>query len=149
MDADRHAVRGVDLSGNGITEAQIERLVRAFYSKVRTDPRLGPIFEQRLGNDWEPHLLRMIDFWSSLMLTTGRYSGRPLQKHLVLKMVRPEDFDIWLRLFNETALEIGGEDFAAAFMDKAGRVASSFKMAKFYDAASLRPAPTQPAGGAA
>ncbi len=114
-----------------ITDAQIERLVREFYVRIRTDARLGPIFEAKLHGQWEPHLLRMIDFWSSLMLTTGRYSGRPLQKHLVLKMVEPSDFDIWLRLFNESALSIGGVDFAATFMDKANRVAGSFKMAMF------------------
>lgn len=114
-----------------ITEVQIERLVREFYVKIRADERLGPIFEQKLHGQWEPHLLRMIDFWSSLMLTTGRYSGRPLQKHLVLKMVQPNDFDRWLRLFNETALSVGGADVAAAFMVKANRVAASFKMAMF------------------
>lgn len=128
-----HTIRGVDLSGTGIDEAQIERLVRDFYAKIRRDARLGPIFRHKLGDDWEPHLLRMMDFWSSLMLTTGRYSGRPLQKHLVLKTVRPEDFDIWLRLFEETALEVGGDRFAAAFMDKAQRVAASFKLAMFFD----------------
>jgi hemoglobin len=118
---------------DGIDEGQIERLVREFYVKIRADDRLGPIFERVIGDDWEPHLQVMMDFWSSLMLTTGRYSGRPLQKHLVLKMIRPSDFDIWLSLFNETAVEIGGENFAAAFMDKATRVAASFKMAMFYD----------------
>jgi len=114
-----------------ITEAQIERLVREFYVKIRADERLGPIFEEKLHGQWEPHLLQMIDFWSSLMLTTGRYSGRPLQKHLALKTVRPEDFTLWLRLFNETALSVGGEAFAAAFMAKANRVAGSFRMAMF------------------
>ena len=127
---------------DGIDEAQIEQLVRAFYAKIRAEPRLGPIFARVIGDDWEPHLRLMMDFWSSLMLTTGRYSGRPLQKHMVLKMIRPDDFDIWLRLFNETALEIGGEDFAAAFMDKAHRVAASFKMAMFFD-----PSLASPGGG--
>ena len=114
-----------------ITHVQIERLVRDFYVRIRADERLGPIFEAKLHGQWEPHLLRMIDFWSSMMLTTGAYSGRPLQKHLALKMVRPDDFDIWLRLFNESALSIGGAEFAAAFMAKANRVAASFKMAMF------------------
>lgn len=120
------------------TDAQIERLVREFYVKIRADDRLGPIFEQKLHGRWEPHLLRMIDFWSSLILSSGHYSGRPLQKHLVLKMVQPNDFDIWLRLFRETALEIGGEDFAAIFMARANRIAVSFKMAMF-DELNLAP----------
>jgi hemoglobin len=127
------SIRGIDLSGTGIDEAQIERLVRGFYAKVRADARLGPIFTERLGDDWEPHLLRMMDFWSSLMLTTGRYSGTPLRQHLTLGAVRPEDFDIWLDLFEQTAVSVGGEAFAAAFMAKAQRVAESFRMAMFAD----------------
>lgn len=125
-------MRGVDPTGNGINEQLIERLVRDFYARVRNDDRLGPIFESRIGSDWEPHLQTMISFWSSLMLTTGKYSGRPLQKHLALKMVRPEDFDIWLRLFEESAVEIGGDRVAEAFLAKANRVAASFKMAMFF-----------------
>ena len=129
----------------GITEAQIDRLVRDFYAKIRADPELAPIFERAIPGDWGPHLATMRDFWSSLMLTTGRYSGRPLQKHLVLKTVRSADFDIWLRLFNATALEVGGEAFAAAFMDKAERVAASFKAVMFYDPAAAAPVPPLPA----
>ncbi|MEO9231475.1 MAG: group III truncated hemoglobin [Devosia sp.] len=126
---------------DGITEAQIERLVREFYTRIREDDRLGPIFESKLGGQWEPHLLTMIDFWSSLMLTTGRYSGRPLQKHLALDMVQPEDFDIWLRLFRETAISVGGDNFAAAFLAKAERVAASFKMAMFDELGVASPHP--------
>ncbi|UJQ94684.1 group III truncated hemoglobin [Mariluticola halotolerans] len=123
------------------SEAQIAQLVREFYARVREDARLGPIFAQALGDDWEPHLLTMIDFWSSLMLRTGRYSGRPMQKHLALKTVRPDDFKIWLKLFNETAVSIGGPDFAKAFMERAERVAASFHAAMFYDPADDAPRP--------
>jgi hemoglobin len=137
----------IPIPRDGITEARIEQLVRQFYGKVRRDERLGPIFVRALGDDWEAHLLRMMDFWSSLMLTTGRYSGQPLQKHLPLKTVRSDDFDIWLRLFNETALEVGGEAFAAVFMSKAERVAASFRMAMFFDPATAhRPAARSNAG---
>ena len=116
----------------GITEPMIERLVRDFYARVRADDRLGPIFLDALGDDWEEHLHTMMDFWSSLMLTTGRYSGRPLQKHLALRpVVDPSDFEIWLRLFRQTAHEVAGAAGAAAFIDKAERVARSFRMAMF------------------
>jgi len=122
-----------------ITEAMIEELVRTFYARVRQDPRLGPIFMKALGEDWEEHLLLLIDFWSSLMLTTGRYSGRPLQKHLALQGVTPADFDIWLRLFEGAALDVTTPEIAAAFLEKAERVARSFKAAMFYNPADDRP----------
>ena len=122
-----------------ITEAMIEELVRTFYARVRQDPRLGPIFMKALGEDWEEHLLLLIDFWSSLMLTTGRYSGRPLQKHLALQGVTPADFDIWLRLFEGALLDVTTPEIAAAFFEKAERVARSFKAAMFYNPADDRP----------
>jgi hemoglobin len=126
-------------SREGITEALIETLVRRFYARVRKDPRLGPIFMEKLGEDWEAHLLLLMDFWSSLMLITGRYSGRPLQKHLALNGVKSEDFAIWLGLFSETLHEVTTPEIAAAFMEKAERVARSFQAAMFYDPALDRP----------
>jgi hemoglobin len=115
-----------------IDEAMIERLVRRFYGRVRADARLGPIFATALGEDWEPHLLKMMDFWSSVMLTTGRYSGQPMQVHTALRGVVPADFDIWLRLFETTAEEECGPA-AGAFVFKALRVADSLKRGMFYD----------------
>jgi hemoglobin len=120
-------------NANGISEEMIVRLVRAFYARIRQDQRLGPIFASALGPDWEPHLLRMIDFWSSLMLLTGRYSGSPLRKHVALEGITREDFRRWLALFEETAREVCTERSAAAFMFKATRAARSFQMAMFDD----------------
>lgn len=47
-------------------QAMIERLVRTFYTRVRDDARLSPVFAARIA-DWEPHLARMCDFWSSVI----------------------------------------------------------------------------------
>ena len=33
-------------------------------------------------NSWPVHLAKMYDFWSSVMLTTGRYKGNPLGVHM-------------------------------------------------------------------
>jgi hemoglobin len=58
----------------GIDAAMIERLVRAFYKSARRDPLIGPIFERHV-RDWDAHLARMCDFWSSVALMSGRYHG--------------------------------------------------------------------------
>ena len=92
------------IARTGIDEAMIERLVRTFYGKIRKDPLLGPVFETRIA-DWEPHLKRMCAFWSSVALTSGVYSGRPMEKHLPLP-VDARHFDRWLALFNDTAREV-------------------------------------------
>ena len=70
----RVTITGEIVSQTGLNEATIERLVRKFYADVRRDPILGPIFDDRIS-DWEPHLQRMCEFWSSLMLMSGRYHG--------------------------------------------------------------------------
>lgn len=113
-------------------EAEIDRLVRAFYMRIRADAVLGPIFNGAIGDNWEPHLLKMIDFWSSVMLTTGRYKGQPMLAHLRLKQVTPQHFDRWLTLFRETAEEICAPETAERFMEKAGRIAESLQLGMFF-----------------
>lgn len=66
------------MSSDVITEDSIKDLVDRFYAKVHNDSQLGPVFNRAIGEndqDWEPHLERMYAFWSSVMLTSGRYHG--------------------------------------------------------------------------
>ena len=110
----------------GITEAMIERLVRAFYDKVRTDPMLAPVFDARI-RDWEPHLQRMCEFWSSVALMSGRYHGKPMVNHQPLP-VDAAHFDRWLDLFETTAYEVCPPEAAAHFVERARRIASSLEL---------------------
>ena len=110
----------------GIDEPMIEVLVRRFYEKVVADALLGPIFETRI-RDWEPHLKRMCEFWSSVALMTGRYHGTPMTRHLSLP-VDAEHFDRWLALFEETAREICPAKAAEHFIERARRIAESLEM---------------------
>jgi hemoglobin len=131
MDADHPASRRADVTADvvqrtGIDEAMIERLVRRFYDKVRGDPLLGPVFAARIA-DWEPHLLRMTDFWSSVALMSGRYHGRPMEKHMKLP-VDAEHFDRWLALFQETAGEVCPPAAACHFIERAQRIAESLEL---------------------
>jgi hemoglobin len=110
----------------GITEAMIERLVRAFYAKVRSDPVLAPVFEARIS-DWEPHLNQMCAFWSSVALMTGRYHGTPMVKHMPLP-IDADHFDRWLGLFELTAREICPGEAEAHFVERAHRIAASLEL---------------------
>jgi hemoglobin len=110
----------------GITEAMIERLVHAFYAKVRSDPVLAPVFEARIA-DWEPHLAQMCAFWSSVALMTGRYHGTPMVKHMPLP-VDADHFDRWLALFEQTARDICPPEAAAHFIERARRIAASLEL---------------------
>jgi len=122
-----------------ISEDMVRQLVHAFYVKVRDDATLGPIFARVIGEDWGPHLAKMCDFWSSVMLMSGRYKGNPMIAHMRLKMVRPEHFAHWLQLFRATALEECPPPIAVQFIARADNIARSLQLGMFY-----RPAPEKP-----
>jgi hemoglobin len=106
-----------------ITEPMITALVHGFYERVLHDEMLGPIFRERLGHRWDEHLATMVGFWSSVALSTGRYSGKPHVAHQSLGLA-PEHFQRWLVHFEQTATEVCG-DAASFFVDRAYRISDS------------------------
>ena len=115
-----------------VSEYGIRKLVDAFYTKVRLDPELAPIFARAIPGDWQPHLTKMYAFWSSVMLTTGRYKGNPVVKHLVIQGIQPHLFERWLALFDETCHELFEDGVSDVFRSKAVRIAESLELALFY-----------------
>ena len=115
-----------------ITEEALGRLVGRFYARVREDDLLGPVFNGAIG-DWPEHLERLQAFWSSVMLTTGRYKGRPLPAHLKhAPALTAEAFERWLRLWKLTTEELFAEAPAAALQEKAERIAESLSLGVRY-----------------
>lgn len=118
-----------------ISEETIRALIDRFYGKVRRDPALAPIFLGAIGESaeaWAPHLQVMYDFWSSVMLGSGRYHGNPMMKHKALPAFDAALFDRWLALFAETAQEIHGPAAAQAYIDKSRRIAESLKLGLYF-----------------
>lgn len=76
-------------------------LVNTFYTDIRNDALLGPIFEAVIKDDWPRHLNRMVQFWQTMLLEERTYYGSPFAPHSVLP-VGKEHFDQWLRLFYDT-----------------------------------------------
>ena len=120
------------MNPNPITEDAIARLVDSFYAKIRADAELGPIFGRAIPGDWGPHLATMRNFWSSVMLTSGRYKGNPIAVHQRVEGIELRLFDRWLTLFDQTCDELFDAPVAAAFRAKAARIAESLKLALFY-----------------
>lgn len=114
-----------------LDEAMIERLVHAFYANIRRDHTLGPIFEELIRDNWDRHLARMCDFWSSVALTTGRYKGTPMRAHLGIPGLTQAHFAHWLELFRTTARDICDEPSAEFFIDRAERIAASLQIGIF------------------
>lgn len=116
---------------DGLDEEKVRRLVHLFYERVRDDAVLGPIFGSRIAADaWPVHLSKMCDFWSSVLLKTGRYEGRPLPPHLALGGEGGDvQFGRWLALFRPTAVEVLPPAAAQAAIAHAERMAHSFRLA--------------------
>lgn len=116
-----------------LTEDGIRHLVDRFYAKVRRDGDLGPVFANAIAEEaWPAHLATMCDFWSSIMLTSGRYHGNPVAAHRRVEGITPDLFERWLALFDETCRELFGTALADSFRDKAKRIATSLQLALFY-----------------
>lgn len=123
----RPAMTAAITAGTGLDEAALRTLVHAFYARVRNDAVLGPIFADRIS-DWSPHLERMVAFWSSVALMTGRYHGQPVPAHTPLP-IDASHFERWLGLFRETAQEVCTPAGAAHLIERAERIARSLHLA--------------------
>lgn len=84
----------------------VSLLVNTFYSKVRKDVLLGPIFNGII-TDWETHLELLTDFWETNLFFTRKYVGNPLHTHIEVdkKMdntINELHFGTWINLWLET-----------------------------------------------
>lgn len=89
-----------------MNEIEISELVERFYSRARKDELLGPVFAAAVGDNWDLHLAKMKDFWSTIMLASRRYKGNPMLAHVLLPRIGKAHFDRWLALWRETTAEV-------------------------------------------
>ncbi|MDE2401819.1 MAG: group III truncated hemoglobin [Burkholderiales bacterium] len=106
------------------TEEEVANLVYSFYDKVREDALLGPFFNAHVKN-WDSHLLKMVDFWSSALRGTARFRGTPMPTHAALPGVSASMFQHWLQLFRETTATLGNSPMQARANLLAQRIAES------------------------
>lgn len=106
-----------------VTEDDVATLVTQFYERVRDDGQLGPVFDAQIeATAWPSHLARMRDFWSTILLGTGRYHGNPMAKHQSVPGIERTHFTNWLALFEVVAREIFADDVADAILQRAHRM---------------------------
>lgn len=83
------------------TIEDIRLLVDTFYSRVRDNELLAPIFNGKIGNRWPEHLEKMYRFWQTVLLEEHTYYGSPFPPHAQLP-VDKQHFDTWLQLWHDT-----------------------------------------------
>jgi hemoglobin len=105
----------------GVDAEFIDDLVEAFYTKIREDSLLGPIFAERIAN-WPSHLTRMKTFWRSVLHNSGEFSGNPMLKHLAIPGLELRHFAHWLDLFYETLRDVEGQNEAIELVGARARM---------------------------
>lgn len=102
-----------------LNEQNIASLVDRFYAKVREDALLGPVFNGAIGDHWPEHLAKLTDFWTSVLLASGRYKGNPMMAHLPIPQMDNDHFSRWIELWSETTTEVFGPEISAVLVAKA------------------------------
>lgn len=111
----------------GLTEEMIATQVRTFYGRVRQDPVLGPVFNEAI-EDWDDHLAKLCDFWSSVLLATARFRGSPMAAHARRPAIQDEHFALWLNLFESTARQVCPPAAAELFVEKSRMIGRSLAL---------------------
>ena len=101
----------------------IKNFVDGFYSKVRQDSLLSPVFNSKIAAEaWPAHLERMYDFWNAILFAEKGFDGNPMQKHMSLP-IEEKHFDRWLHLFRATIDELYEGEKAEEAKARAGSIA--------------------------
>jgi len=115
------------------TDAEIDALVETFYARVRRHHRLGPIFEQAVGeHGWPEHMATLKRFWAGVLQGAGTYKGSPMAVHQRVEGLTEGLFTPWLNLFHATCIELFDAPRAAVAGQKAERIARSLKLGLYF-----------------
>jgi hemoglobin len=102
-----------------LNDQSIATLVDRFYARVREDALLGPVFNGAIGDHWPEHLATLTNFWTSVLLASGRYKGNPMMAHLPIPQMDKKHFNRWIELWTQTTSEVFGPEISAALVAKA------------------------------
>jgi hemoglobin len=110
----------------------IQFLVDAFYHKV-VSSEIGFFFNEIAQVNWENHLPKMYDFWSTLLFGEVAYKGNPMSVHFPIneiKAMKKNHFNTWIQLWTETVKENFDGEIAELAIYKANNIAQlmAYKM---------------------
>jgi hemoglobin len=106
-------------------EAVIEACIEQFHMRAYGDPVLSRLFVEAVPNVAE-HLRRVCDFWSHVLLDSGRYAGAPFSAHASLAL-EPEHLERWMAHFHEAVRGTLPEGYAEAALGKADQILAGMR----------------------
>ena len=111
------------------TREDIHHLVSRFYTKVRKDDLLAPIFNSHIReSEWPKHLEKLTDFWETNLFGTPKFKGNPSQKHINVDKnlnhsIDQVHFGRWLQLWFQTIDELYEGEQAVKAKESARKMA--------------------------
>jgi hemoglobin len=112
-------------------------LVNTFYSKIKKDDFIGPIFLEIIPVDeWAPHLEKLTDFWETNLFFVRKFKGNPMKAHKDLDAhfkhsITQEHFGKWLELWLTTVNELFDGTKANDAKERARNIASALFLRMF------------------
>ena len=85
-----------------LAEQDLHELLVAFYDTVEREALLAPYFAPV---DMAAHMPRIVDFWSTIIFQTNRYSGNAFAPHARMEGLTGEHFARWLAVLERTVDE--------------------------------------------
>jgi hemoglobin len=82
-----------------LRDEDLEPLLVQFYAVATVDDLLYSYFA---GIDMMRHMPRIIDFWSTMLFHTGRYSGSAFQPHARMPGLTADHFQRWVDILETT-----------------------------------------------
>ena len=108
-----------------LRDEDLHDLLVEFYARVGEDPLLAPYFAVV---DMAAHMPRIVDFWSTLVFHTGRYSGNAFRPHLAMSGLTAAHFARWLQVMERTVDARHAGEAAERLKDFAHRIAFSMQL---------------------
>jgi len=97
-------------------------LIDKFYERVEKDEILSSFF---IGVNWEKHKIKMLDFWSFVLLDIPGYNTNLFDVHSKLP-IQNAHFQRWIDIFSETVKANFSGINAELAIQKAKIIAASF-----------------------
>ena len=105
-----------------IIEAEIHSLLVIFYTPIRSRDLPSAILETHLRDDWDGHVPKIWDIWSSILLAKRHFRGNPLIAHQGVPGITRKGFDQCLSLFEEVASAVLNSTHALDVVARAPRM---------------------------
>ena len=108
-----------------VTDADLHPLLTTFYERLAGDAMLAPYFADL---DMVAHMPRIVDFWSTMLFHTGRYSGSAFAPHARMPGLTADHFARWVAALEATIDARHAGPVAARMKDLAHRIAYSMQL---------------------